>query len=289
MPRCGSLASSGLPLAVSVPSTTQLFEPSASSRPPPSSCCRTASWPPSARANAFDQLSPFAALVPGSCSGLGRPLAGCVRLFNGRLVEDAQSVLRIRRHQFGSPLRPDAGEQITTQELVRVVRAEIPGHHLDPHQHVGPGPRRRLEAQQRELRRQRRIGGEKRIHAGDSTPRSDGGHRRAAVPRRSAPRVRTRPSAGTGPAERSRRRRLPTASRARFAAGTPSATAGPAHGRSRDRRTRPAWPTRRCAGWRRRRARSPPAQRVLRREWCRSSAAATAGRRDTPPRPPLLR
>ena len=89
-----------------------------------------------------------------------------MRWFNGRFVEDAQSVLRIRRHQFGSPLRSDAGEQITTQELVRVVGAEIPGHHLDPHQHVGSGPWRRPEAQQRELRRQRRIGGEKRIHAG---------------------------------------------------------------------------------------------------------------------------
>ena len=86
---------------------------------------------------------------------LGRPLAGCVRSFDGRLVEDAQSVLRIRRHQLGSPLRSDAGEHVAAQQLERVVRAEIPGHHLDPHQDVGPGPRLRLEAQQRELRRQR--------------------------------------------------------------------------------------------------------------------------------------
>src|SRR3954469_21548662 len=33
--RCGSLASSGLPDAVNVPSTTQLFEPSASADAPP--------------------------------------------------------------------------------------------------------------------------------------------------------------------------------------------------------------------------------------------------------------
>src|SRR5437660_3106074 len=33
--RCGSLASIGLPLAVSVPSTTQLFDPIASARAPP--------------------------------------------------------------------------------------------------------------------------------------------------------------------------------------------------------------------------------------------------------------
>src|SRR4051812_46584396 len=39
--RCGSLASSGLPLAVMVPSTTQLFEPSPSVAAPPSSTSRT--------------------------------------------------------------------------------------------------------------------------------------------------------------------------------------------------------------------------------------------------------
>ena len=85
-----------------------------------------------------------------------------------------------------------------------------------------------------------------------------GGHRRAAAPTRSAPRGRTRPSAGTDPAERSPRRRSPTAARGRFAAGTPSATADPARGRSRGRTARRAWSTRRCAGWRRRRARSRP-------------------------------
>src|SRR5205807_6986770 len=45
VPRCGSLASSGLPLAVSVPSTTQLFEPSASDAAPPRSKSRTAGEP----------------------------------------------------------------------------------------------------------------------------------------------------------------------------------------------------------------------------------------------------
>src|SRR4051812_50210910 len=52
-PRCGSLASIGLPLAVSVPSTTQLFEPIASARAPPRRKSLTAASPPaSARVNA---------------------------------------------------------------------------------------------------------------------------------------------------------------------------------------------------------------------------------------------
>src|SRR5438067_7274995 len=57
VPRCGSLASSGLPVAVSAPSTTQLFEPSASVVPP-SSRLATAELPPDKpRANAADQVS----------------------------------------------------------------------------------------------------------------------------------------------------------------------------------------------------------------------------------------
>src|SRR4051812_42632773 len=43
--RWGSLASIGLPLAVSVPSTTQLFEPSASLVAPPSRKARTSGSP----------------------------------------------------------------------------------------------------------------------------------------------------------------------------------------------------------------------------------------------------
>ncbi len=40
------------------------------------------------------------------------------------------------------------------QELEYVVRAQIPRHHLHPHDHVDAGPRLGLEAEQRELRRQ---------------------------------------------------------------------------------------------------------------------------------------
>src|SRR6478672_7029754 len=39
-------------------------------------------------------------------------------------------------------------------QLERVVRAEIPRHHLDPHEHVGPRERLWLEPKQREFRRQ---------------------------------------------------------------------------------------------------------------------------------------
>src|SRR5262245_41272049 len=53
--RCGSLASSGLPLALSVPSTTQLFEPSASTRELPRRTLDTLGSPAeSARAKAID-------------------------------------------------------------------------------------------------------------------------------------------------------------------------------------------------------------------------------------------
>ena len=55
--RCGSLASSGLPLAVSVPSTTQLFDPSASVTVPPTQEDRERRGRPPDRlaANAVDQ------------------------------------------------------------------------------------------------------------------------------------------------------------------------------------------------------------------------------------------
>src|SRR5712692_2212359 len=53
--KCGSLASIGLPLAVSVPSTTQLFEPSASVRAPPEMNSRTNGSPVARlRAKAYD-------------------------------------------------------------------------------------------------------------------------------------------------------------------------------------------------------------------------------------------
>src|SRR5439155_17574239 len=44
-PRCGSLARSGFPDALSVPSTTQLFDPSASEFALPRRNSRTAGWP----------------------------------------------------------------------------------------------------------------------------------------------------------------------------------------------------------------------------------------------------
>ena len=125
--------------------------------PPPSSSCRTAAWPPSARAKA---LGPARRRSAARCprrfaSPDVRSPAG-VATVAGLAVDDAQAVQRIRRQQLGHPLGADAREQVVAHQLERVVRAEIPRHHLDPHQHVGPGERLGLEAQQRELRRQRR-------------------------------------------------------------------------------------------------------------------------------------
>ena len=70
----------------------------------------------------------------------------------------------------------------------------------------------------------------------------------AAVPRRTGPPAPNPTVRRKRSWEWSRRRRPRTASRARSAAGTPSARAGPGRGRSQDRRTHPAWPTRRCVG-----------------------------------------
>src|SRR5712692_9013419 len=57
VPRCGSLARSGLPEAVIVPSTTQLFEPNASAVAPPRRKALTVGKPvdrPDARAASDD-------------------------------------------------------------------------------------------------------------------------------------------------------------------------------------------------------------------------------------------
>ena len=63
----------------------------------------------------------------------------------------------------------DARDEVVAQELERVVGAEIPRHHLHPHHHIGAGERLRLEAQQRELGRQRAavMRRDERVHAGD--------------------------------------------------------------------------------------------------------------------------
>ena len=103
-----------------------------------------------------------------------------------------------------------------------------------------------------------------------------------AAPRRVVRRGRSRPSAGNGPEARSSRRRSPTACRSRPAAGTPSATADPGRGRNPGRRGHRVWLPRRCAGWRRHRARSRPVASARRPRWCRSSPAAIAARTGRP-------
>jgi len=62
----------------------------------------------------------------------------------------------------------DRASQVVTQQFKRVVRAEIPGHHLYPDRDVSAGERFRLETQQREFRRQRGavMRADERIHAG---------------------------------------------------------------------------------------------------------------------------
>ena len=83
--------------------------------------------------------------------------------------EDAQASDRIGRHQLRHAFDADHPHEIAPQELERIIRAEVPRHHLHPDQHVGPGPRLRLEPQQGEFRRQRAavMCRDERVHAGD--------------------------------------------------------------------------------------------------------------------------
>ena len=209
-PRCGSLASSGLPLAVIVPSTTQLFDPSASPVP---------------RQKASDANGLDARLTSSASRRRGRRLLmpasqAASRGRNARLPCASATACRVRVRM----LRPSAGyggissavrsaptrcEQVVPQQLERVVRAEVPRHHLDPHEHVGAGPRLGLEAQQRELRRQPAavMRRDERVDAGDVGVDLAPCVWPAARPRPLAPRGRSRPSEEIDPAAASPRRR----------------------------------------------------------------------------------
>src|SRR4029450_9286077 len=57
----------------------------------------------------------------------------------------------IRRHELRKPGGSDSRQQVVTEEVRGVIRAQIPGPHLDPDEHVGAGPRLGLETEQREL------------------------------------------------------------------------------------------------------------------------------------------
>src|SRR5262245_49409901 len=82
VPRCGSFASSGLPVALNVPSTTQLFDPNAS-KVPPSRRSRTNGLPdetalvtPAAQLLAIADRSAIADLPPSRLTGASASLAG---------------------------------------------------------------------------------------------------------------------------------------------------------------------------------------------------------------------
>ena len=173
VPRCGSLASSGFPEAVRVPSTTQLFDPSDSVAPPPSRKSAASGTPPvNADAHAADVEWAWSfgerpvgrvGRVGGQSTRRVRP----VRLTRRGRRHDRKPCRRIRGHQLRHPFLADRANEVVAQELERVVGAQIPGHHLDPDDDVGSGPRFRLEPQQRELERQRGavVCGEERVHA----------------------------------------------------------------------------------------------------------------------------
>ena len=75
--------------------------------------------------------------------------------FCGR--HDAQAVLGGRRHQLLHPFHADSAHEVVAEELERIVRAEIPRHHLDPDHDIDARPGLGCEAEQREFRRKLRA------------------------------------------------------------------------------------------------------------------------------------
>ena len=67
---------------------------------------------------------------------------------------DDLAVVERGRLQLGGALRPQAGDQLTAQELGFPVDREAPGHHFRPGEGIGGAPRFRPIAEQRELDRQ---------------------------------------------------------------------------------------------------------------------------------------
>ena len=76
-PRCGSLASSGLPEAVIVPSTTQLFDPSAPPRPGSRADAKA-----SDHDAAVDPGGPARAAVTPACLEPIHGMSAALRMFN---------------------------------------------------------------------------------------------------------------------------------------------------------------------------------------------------------------
>jgi hypothetical protein len=109
----------------------------------------------------------------------------CLTRLTCQVRHDRKTVRRVRRHELRHALGADRPNQIVTQQLERIVRAQVPRHHLHPHDHVRPAPRLWFESQQRELRRQ--LGavmrGDERVDPGDvrvdlfPSPRRRGGPR----------------------------------------------------------------------------------------------------------------
>ena len=134
-PRCGSLASSGLPLTVRAPSTTQLLEPTASSAPGDSASIAPASGASSA----------YSALKSGSGSG-GSPGYG------GR-----NSSVALRAQLRGEAQAPQLGAPVARQ---------VPRHHQQPRHAC---PRASTARDTREARRTPPAAsgsaGEVRVHA----------------------------------------------------------------------------------------------------------------------------
>ena len=246
--RCGSHASSGLPVTERSPETTQLFEPVA--------CIPR----------------PSASRTRAICSATIVPLAGVdvARLHDDRIAA------RILGLEPGSLFGPGEPHDAGAQQLHLPVRGQAEAHQLGGGEQIDRVPRLGLEAQQLELDRQR---------AGRVDPGVDAASRmRSQGPppgtTARAPRARRRGAcracASADPRPGRPPRRTRTAARRWCGGRTRAARDGPAHGRSRVRTSRraacaPARAARRSGRAGRRRA--PPARPG---EACRTCAATAA-------------
>ena len=171
---CGSLASMAWPLTVREPASTQELEPrSASERREPSSSgsrllsrCTFSSAPLAPRS--WSPVSPDSGPAdPRRASGSKAPFTTAPRPTMGSWPSRG-----IGRVEHRGPGRAERTGQDRPLRLLLEVRAQVPGHHLEPGQRVDGGPRLRfvvqaLQVEQGVLQRQvpRTAVGQVGVHA----------------------------------------------------------------------------------------------------------------------------
>ena len=146
--RCGSLASSGLPVAVSAPETTHEFDPTPSSPPPASrgtastAACAESRLPCAAAESSAASTSPEPAPAAVVAAGRRRGRRGRCRGDGARVGDDRG----VTGGGVRGPELIDAGDVLDAPvdprpaELVVVVAPQVPGHGLEPGDRVQRRP-----------------------------------------------------------------------------------------------------------------------------------------------------